>query len=145
MSLLYRTCDLSLDEMSLIDQQRKYSNHGNSIISSILITSLINLTHPPQIFSLTVYFIANAISHIQICSVSHTLFLSLCYLALSPASFVWYKNPVIHFHLIIDLNKLIWITSLFHLEVAHNTDDKINIKTDKKVRTESKPKQIPVR
>jgi hypothetical protein len=54
---------------------------------------------------------------------SHTLslFLSLSCLALTPASFVWYKNPGIHFHLIIDRNKPIWTTSLFHLEVAHNT------------------------
>jgi hypothetical protein len=56
----------------------KYSTHGNSTISNILITLLINLTHLLQIFSLTVYFIADAISHIQLCSLSHTLSLSFC-------------------------------------------------------------------
>ena len=67
-------------------------------------------------FSLTVYFIANAILLFQ----QHCLFLSLHCLALSPASSVWYKNPGIHFHLIIDRNKLFRVTSLFHLKVAHN-------------------------
>ncbi len=74
-------------------------------------------------FSLTVYFNADAIPLFQQCSVSYTLslFLSLRCLALFPAPIVWYKNPGIHFHLIIDLNSLIWTTSLFHLEVAHNS------------------------
>ncbi len=56
-------------------------------------------------------------------SLTHTLslFLSLRCLALSPALIVWCKNIGIHFQLIIDYNKLLWFTSLFHLEVAHNT------------------------
>ncbi len=53
-------------------------------------------------------------------SVTLSLFLSLRCLALAPASIVWYKNPGIHFHLIIDRNKLIRTTTLFHLKVAHN-------------------------
>jgi len=52
---------------------------------------------------------------------SLSLFLSLRCLALSPVQFVWYKNLGNHFHPIIDCNKLFWFTSLFHLEVAHNT------------------------
>jgi hypothetical protein len=51
---------------------------------------------------------------------THSLFLSLRCVALSPASIVCYKNPGVHFQLIIDLNKLIRTTSLFRLEVAHN-------------------------
>jgi len=34
--LVYRTCDMLLDEMLSIDQHRKYSNHGNTIISGHL-------------------------------------------------------------------------------------------------------------
>jgi hypothetical protein len=72
-------------------------------------------------FSLTAYFIVDASSPVQQCSVSHTLFLSVSLLPCSfPVPFVWFKNPGIHFQLIIERNKLIQITSLFHLEVAHN-------------------------
>ncbi len=53
-------------------------------------------------------------------SLTLSLFLSLPYLALSPAPMFWYKNPGIHFQLIIDCNKQFWYTLLFHLEVAHN-------------------------
>ncbi len=53
-------------------------------------------------------------------SLTLSLSFSLHCLALSPALFVSYKDPVVHFHLIIDLKKLILTTSLFHLEVAHN-------------------------
>jgi hypothetical protein len=82
---VYGTCDLSLDEMLSIDWQRKYSNHENIIIRSILIFSLINLTHLPQIFSLTVYIIANTISHFaaMLC-LSHTLSFCLSAVFLSP-------------------------------------------------------------
>ncbi len=94
MFILYGTWDLSLVEMLLVDSQRKHANHGNNIISSILITVLINLTHLPRMFSLKLYFIADTISCYQQCSVSHTLslFLSLRSLALSPAQDVWYKT-----------------------------------------------------
>jgi len=72
--------------MSSVDKQRKDANCGNNIISSILITSLIKLTHLHQIFSLMVYFIADATSPFQqtLC-LSHSLFLSLRCFALSPA------------------------------------------------------------
>jgi hypothetical protein len=108
--------------MLSVDSQRKHANRGNNNISSILITLLINLIHLPQMFSLTAYFIADNISRFQQRCLSHSLslFLSPRYLALSPAQVVWYKNPGMHFHLIIDLNKLIWSTSLFHLEVAND-------------------------
>ncbi len=113
--------------MLSVDSQRKHANCGNNIISSILITLLINLTHLPPMFFLTIYFIADNISRFQQCCLSHSLFLSLRYLALSPAQVVWYKNPGMHFHLIVDLNKLIWSTSLFHLQVAHGNCYEWNI------------------
>ncbi len=71
-------------------------------------------------FFLTVYFIADAVPLFQQCSVSHTLSFCLCCLALFPTSSIWYKNPGIHFHLIIDHNKLFRFTLSFRLEVAHN-------------------------
>jgi hypothetical protein len=74
-------------------------------------------------FSLTIYFIADAIPHFQLCCVSHTHSLSFCLSAVllsSPHQLFDIKNLVIHFHLIIDLNKLIRTTLLFYLEVAHN-------------------------
>ncbi len=105
---------------------RKNANRGNSIINNILIDSLINLTCLSKMFSLTVYFIADTILHFQPCSVSRTLSLSLslCCIALSPASTVWHRNPGIHFHLIINRIRL---TLLFHLEVAHNNTLFFNI------------------
>ncbi len=102
----------------------KYSTDGNSTISNILITSLINLTHLLQIFSLTVYFIVDAISHFQLCS-SLTLSLSFCLSAvlLSPLHQLFDIKTLSYISTLsfIGLNKLIQTTSLFHLEVAHNT------------------------
>ncbi len=69
---------------------RENANHGNNIINNILIDSLINCTCSSQMFSLMVYFIADAILHFQLCTVSHplSLFLSLRCLALFPAPIV---------------------------------------------------------
>ncbi len=65
---------------------------------------------------------ADLILHFQLHTVSHThsLSLSLRCLALFPILIVWYKNPGIHFQVIIDRNKLFEYTPLFHLEVAYN-------------------------
>ncbi len=74
-------------------------------------------------FSLAVYFIADAIFLSPHCSASnkHTLSLSLSHcLAVFPSASFWYKNPGNHFQIIIDHNKVFWFASLFHLEAAHN-------------------------
>ncbi len=47
---MYGTYDLLSVEMSLVGQQRKDANHGNNVISNILITSLINLTFAQHVF-----------------------------------------------------------------------------------------------
>jgi hypothetical protein len=80
---IYGTCNLLSVEMSSVDEQKKYANRGKNMISSILIASLINLTHLPQMFSQMVYFIPDAISYFQQNSVSHTLSLSVSPLSCS--------------------------------------------------------------
>ncbi len=79
-------------------------------------------------FPPTVFFMTDAILHFQRHTVSHTfsLSLSLRCLALFPIMIILYKNPGIHFQVIIDLNKLLCeYTSLFHLVVAYNITMKI--------------------
>jgi hypothetical protein len=81
--MLYGTCDLLSVEMLSVDWLRKDANRGNNIISTISITLLINLTHLRHMFSLTVYFIADATSPVQQCSVSYTLSFSVSPLSCS--------------------------------------------------------------
>jgi hypothetical protein len=79
--LLYGICNLSLDKMSSVDQQRKYSNCGNQSLAAFLIAS--NYPHVSSIFFPTVYFIADVIPHFYQCTVSHTLSLCLSAVLLS--------------------------------------------------------------
>jgi hypothetical protein len=99
------------------------TNRVNDLINNILIVVLINIICPSQMFlSLMVYFITDAISLSQLCSVSHTLSLSrsLRCLALFPVCPVWYKIPGNFFQLIIVRNKVVRDTSSFYLGFAHN-------------------------
>jgi hypothetical protein len=101
-------------------------NRGNNLINNILIVVLINITCLSQMFFSNGLFYCRHYPSLppMICLTrTHTLSVSLLSCSL-PVSSIWYKNPGIHFQLIIDCNKLIWFTSLFHLDVAHNITDK---------------------
>jgi hypothetical protein len=113
--MVYGTYDLSLDEISPMDQQRKYSNHGNNLINSNLAISN-DFAPLPQIVSPMIYFITDAIFHFQ----KHSLTLSPLLSCSLPTQFIWYKSSGFHFQFISDHFTLIQFTSLFHLEAAHN-------------------------
>ncbi len=98
-------------------------NRGKHDINNIWTDSLINCTCPsPNVSSNCLFYDWRYPSHLVNCCFLHTLSLSLSLrcLAIFPILIVWYKNPGIHFQVIIDRNKLFQYTSLFHIEVAYN-------------------------
>jgi hypothetical protein len=118
--VLWERCDLSLSKMSLADVQRTDLNCGSNIIS---ILSIILLIHPTFLchmffFKWVILWLTPSLLFCNALPLTHTLSLSLRYLAFSPAIFVWYKTPAWPFQFIIDYNDVIWQTSLFHLRVC---------------------------
>ncbi len=106
-----------------LEISRLNANHGNNIINNIWIDLLINRTCPsPNAFSNCLFYNRRYPSLSATHCLSHTLSLSLSLrcLALFSILIVWYKNPGIHFQVIIDRNKLFEYTSLFKFEVAYN-------------------------
>ncbi len=76
----------------------------------------------PHVFSNSLFYCRCYLSCPVTLCLSHSLSFCLSAVLLSPLLNLFdIKNPGNHFHPIIDCNKLFWFTSLFQLEVAHNT------------------------
>ncbi len=78
------------------------AKHGNDIIDHIL-----DLTNKSHVYSLYGSVLLPTLSspHSNALPLTHALSWSLHYLPLFPLLSVWYKKPVIHFQLIIWINK----------------------------------------
>jgi hypothetical protein len=92
-------------------------NCGKHVINNIWTDSLINVTCPSPNVSSNCLFHDRRYPSLSVTHcISHTLSLCLSAVLLSsPILIIWYKNPGIHFQIIIDRNKLFEHTSFLRL------------------------------